>query len=646
MAALAMVSMNALADTTITWTASEQGYGNGEKLTDVTINLDNVVTATFGKGSGSSEPAYYNTGTAARLYGGNTLTIATLDESSISEIKMTYTVNKVTDDKFAASNGEFTAADGTATWTGSETSVQFSNTNTSGHFRIATITVTYGGGTGVTKTSTSVTIDATGLTNTDLANGTAAGKLVATVAAGDNTLSDAVVAWTSDNEQVATIAEDGTVTLVAAGEAKLKAEYAGDDNYYGSSATYTLTVENSAYQTVGQGTLENPFTASDAIWLANNGEYVDEECYIKGIVFKVNTTDANITSYGNIDYYISEDGQEKTPSFEVFRGYYFDGAKFTVDTKVLVGDEVVVKGMLKMYNDQAETAQGAVLVKLVRDGQEVTPVEVVNAPTISGEATFEETVTVTITAEEGCTIYYTLDGNDPTTESTQYTEPFTLTETTTVKAIAAKGETVSEVATATFTKTEPTPEDGIVFDFNADYTTLFGIDEVTSQENVYNFETSTNSATVEGVFVTVSAAEEGVSTPNRIWNSDPRLRLYSGYIMFTSQTNKIEKIVLTRTTNNGLVANQNTADSGELTTSDQKNNAEVMWTGQAGSVKITIAGNTQFSKAVVYLGDVPTGITNVTANANANVLYNMAGQRVAKGYKGLVIVEGKKMLVK
>ena len=118
------------------------------------------------------------------------------------------------------------------------------------------------------------------------------------------------------------------------------------------------------YTLVGAGTLDNPFTASDAIYLANKGEYASEEVYITGKVFKVNTTDANIEKYGNIDYFISEDGQEANPSFEIFRGKYFNDEAFTLENKVQVGDEVVVKGKLAMYNTQAETAQGAVLIKL------------------------------------------------------------------------------------------------------------------------------------------------------------------------------------------------------------------------------------------------------------------------------------------
>lgn len=78
---------------------------------------------------------------------------------------------------------------------------------------------------------------------------------------------------------------------------------------------------------------------------------------------------------------------------------------------------------------------------------------VILAPTITGEVNFLDKTTVSITAEDGLKVYYTLDGTEPTNASTEYTAPFELTATTTVKAVAYDGDKASAVVSKTFTKT-------------------------------------------------------------------------------------------------------------------------------------------------------------------------------------------------
>ena len=77
-------------------------------------------------------------------------------------------------------------------------------------------------------------------------------------------------------------------------------------------------------------------------------------------------------------------------------------------------------------------------------------------PTLISSCSFygEQEVKISCTTD-GATIYYTTDGTDPTAESGVYSEPFTVAETTTVKAIAVNENGSSEVATATYTKVEP-----------------------------------------------------------------------------------------------------------------------------------------------------------------------------------------------
>jgi hypothetical protein len=83
------------------------------------------------------------------------------------------------------------------------------------------------------------------------------------------------------------------------------------------------------------------------------------------------------------------------------------------------------------------------------------PIEQVATPTFSPAAWgTDATQTVKIEcATPVATIYYTDDGNAPTTSSTKYTGEITLSGTKTIKAIAVKeGITNSEVGTKTYTK--------------------------------------------------------------------------------------------------------------------------------------------------------------------------------------------------
>jgi hypothetical protein len=74
------------------------------------------------------------------------------------------------------------------------------------------------------------------------------------------------------------------------------------------------------------------------------------------------------------------------------------------------------------------------------------------APTISGTTPFAETTSVSMSGPDGAEIHYTTDGSTPTAESTLYSEAFTLSDTTTVKAIAIKNGESSEVTSRLFTK--------------------------------------------------------------------------------------------------------------------------------------------------------------------------------------------------
>ena len=64
-----------------------------------------------------------------------------------------------------------------------------------------------------------------------------------TLKAGEQTLSDKTITWSSDNTEVATVDENGTVTGVGLGKAKITAKFAGDDTYKTSTASYEIKVK-------------------------------------------------------------------------------------------------------------------------------------------------------------------------------------------------------------------------------------------------------------------------------------------------------------------------------------------------------------------------------------------------------------------
>ena len=90
---------------------------------------------------------------------------------------------------------------------------------------------------------------------------------------------------------------------------------------------------------------------------------------------------------------------------------------------------------------------------LAAGNREITTPSASDVPTISGTDKFSDRAEVTITATPGAIIYYTTDGTVPTNGSQQYNTPITLTETTTIRAIAVEdGHIMSDVVGMAFTK--------------------------------------------------------------------------------------------------------------------------------------------------------------------------------------------------
>ena len=123
------------AQTTITWSAADQGYENSQVIESV--DFDDNVTGTFDKGTNNNAPKYYTTGAAIRCYGGNYFTISTA-VGNLTEIVISFASGEGTN---AITTDVGTYADGT--WSGEAQSVTFTIGGSSGHRRLASFEITY-----------------------------------------------------------------------------------------------------------------------------------------------------------------------------------------------------------------------------------------------------------------------------------------------------------------------------------------------------------------------------------------------------------------------------------------------------------------------------------------------------------------------
>ncbi len=131
------------------------------------------------------------------------------------------------------------------------------------------------------------------------------------------------------------------------------------------------------------------------------------------------------------------------------------------DIDIPVGDNLNVIGFIGVHSGNAQVLAAKVTSATGR--------EVVAAPTFNpaAGAVMAGTQVTIATATEGATIYYTLDGSQPTAASAVYTEPIEITAATTVKAIAVKdGMDDSAVATADYTIKSVGPITGTTATFN------------------------------------------------------------------------------------------------------------------------------------------------------------------------------------
>ena len=220
----------------------------------------------------------------------------------------------------------------------------------------------------------------------------------------------------------------------------------------GTSTLYNGTIEfipTSTFPDGVAGTAVQPTVVTVAEILADYSTYADRLVKIEGITFDSDHTFATNNTAGRTATFTQSNSTMTC----------FDSFKVLAGVEVTEGENADIIGLVGCYvNATNDTKQ--IFPRSANDIiEQVVPTETVATPTFTPEAgyfTAAQNVTIACTTADA-TIYYTLDGSDPTTESAVYTESIEVSETTTIKAFAVKdGMLDSEIATGLFTIEIPT----------------------------------------------------------------------------------------------------------------------------------------------------------------------------------------------
>ena len=487
---LSLLSITNVWAETLTVGTNGATWSNGVKTPSAQVG-DVLFTAL---GSGSNDSKYYSSDNSWRFYTANTsgVRITVPEGNKITSVVLTWKTGQPNTptgwarDK-ATSPTTYTPNSGTTTNT-----VDF--TRNSSNFLAQVIEVTYeptGGGSVAVE---SVTLDESSITLTEEETQT----LTATVLPADATNKN--VTWESSDEDVATVSSTGVVTAVGAGDATITCKSVSDNT---KSATCAVHVNASPYTKSsliftkacgGSGTADD-----DAVWTV--------------------TSDANESNYDNTKGIHYGTGSAAVSYLKIQTDEIAGTiAKVVVNTSGASGTSAVVSVAVdgtafEIYGDKTSasiistasdytftgSASGTILVSITQTSAtkaiycksiivyyEAPAPAAVATPTFSLAAgSYLGAQNIEITCEtQGAEIYYTLDGSDPSSASAHYTSSIPVLTTTTIKAIAIKGDDVSAIASATYTIVEVEHEGTEADPYSvADAKNI--IDVYGSAENVY-----------------------------------------------------------------------------------------------------------------------------------------------------------------
>ena len=321
----------------------------------------------------------------------------------------------------------------------------------------------------------------------------------------------------------------------------------------------------------GTGTEADPFNAAAAIKKAQEvGTTAStEQYYIKGKI--VSFKDAFSAQYGNMSFYISDDGTAELDQFLIFRVLSFGGEKFVSADQLKVGDEVVVKAaVVNYYGNTPETNQGGQVIS-VNGGQEETSYLSLSS-TSREEASTAGSFEIKVNSNQSWTVASDSDWAKVSEASGEGSKSVYVdyTANTTGKARTAKitftakdGKTV----VYTFTQLEEGAAVAVELTWTANEWTGSSTAEVSLEKDGYKIVVKKNS---------------GSHNP---YLKDDEVRAYANATVEVSSDNEFSSIVFAL--GDTFQYSEITADTGEVGT-QAKGDTQVSWSGSSKKVVFTV----------------------------------------------------------
>jgi len=254
---------------------------------------------------------------------------------------------------------------------------------------------------------------------------------------------------------------------------------------------------------------------------------------------------------------------------------------------------------------------------------------------VGGTYDIGTTVTVEINAVDGAAIYYTLDGSTPVANRAAYSGPITITENTTLKAIAVLNGETSEIATAEYVFAAPSPTCPATIDFDNNATT-----------------------TLTGTGYSVSAGSDFVtgSSSSTTYEEADGIRVGSGSstgsltLTLASDYNKVKKVVINAMrygSDEGVVANVTTSngESKSANIANESSFAEYVFDNFTGTPVTTLTISNSASRKRFYIDYITiyyecAPVARLTAEPNP---LNINDDNSANGKTGTFSVTGENL---